>query len=55
MKPHDPKPASTAATTPQQHHTQAAEHFEQASKSHKEAAKHLGSNDPAAASQVIGA
>lgn len=40
-KPHD---TSTAAT-PQQHHTQAAEHLELAAKSHKEAAKLIAAND----------
>jgi hypothetical protein len=44
-KTHD---TSTAATV-QQHHTQAAEHLELAAKSHKEAAKCVGSNDHAAA------
>jgi len=40
------KTHDTAATvTPQQHHTQAAEHLEHASKSHKEVAKLIGSND----------
>ena len=41
VKSHD---TSTAAT-PQQHHTQAAEHLELAAKSHKEAAKLIGAND----------
>jgi hypothetical protein len=44
-KTHD---TSTTAT-PQQHHTQAAEHLELAAKSHKEAAKLIGANDHAAA------
>lgn len=45
VKPHD----TTTAATPQQHHTQAAEHLELAAKSHKEAAKLLGANDHTAA------
>lgn len=40
-KPHD----TSTAVTPEQHHTKAAEHFEQAAKSHKEAAKLIGAND----------
>lgn len=44
-KAHDTSTASTA----QQHHTQAAEHLELAAKSHKEAAKLIGSHDHAAA------
>lgn len=40
-KPH----AIPASTTPQQHHSQAAEHLEIAVKAHKEASKLLGSND----------
>jgi hypothetical protein len=36
---------TTTATTPQQHHTQAAEHLELAAKSHKEAAKLMGTDD----------
>jgi hypothetical protein len=44
-KTHD---TSTTAT-PQQHHTQAAEHLELAAKSHKEAAKLISANDHAAA------
>jgi hypothetical protein len=34
-----------ASTTPQEHHAKAAEHLEIAVKSHKEAAKLLGTND----------
>jgi hypothetical protein len=45
MKTHD----TTTAATPQQHHTQAAEHFEHAAKSHKEVAKLIGANDHKAA------
>ena len=41
VKPHD----TTTATTPEQHHTQAAEHLELAAKSHKEAAKLISTND----------
>lgn len=44
-KPHD----TSTANTPQQHHTQAAEHLELAAKSHKEAAKLIGANDQTAA------
>ena len=44
-KAHD---TSTAATVPQ-HHTHAAEQLELAAKSHKEAAKCIGSNDHTAA------
>ncbi|MDP3701122.1 MAG: hypothetical protein Q8R72_09485 [Hylemonella sp.] len=36
---------TTSAQTPQQHHAQAAEHLEQAAKSHKDAATLLGSGD----------
>ena len=44
------KPVDTStAVTVQQHHTQAAEHFEQAAKSHKEVAKFIGTNDHGAA------
>jgi hypothetical protein len=44
------KPLDTStAVTVQQHHTQAAEHFEQAAKSHKEVAKFIGANDHSAA------
>lgn len=44
-KPHD----TTTAVTVQQHHIQAAEHFEQAAQSHKEVAKFVLANDHAAA------
>lgn len=36
---------TTSAQTAQQHHVQAAEHLEQAAKSHKDAARLLGSGD----------
>jgi hypothetical protein len=45
IKTHD----TSKAVTPQQHHTQAAEHFEHAAKSHKEVAKLIGANDHAGA------
>ncbi|WP_460487516.1 hypothetical protein [Curvibacter fontanus] len=40
---------TTSAQTAQQHHVQAAEHLEQAAKSHKDAARLLGSGDPSGA------
>ena len=40
---------ASAAQTAQQHHLQAAEHLEAAAKSHKDAAKLMGSGDPKAA------
>jgi len=40
---------TTSAQTAQQHHVQAAEHLEQAAKSHKDAAKLMGSGDPTGA------
>ena len=45
IKTHD----TSTAVTPQQHHTQAAEHLELAAKSHKEVAKLIGANDHKAA------
>jgi hypothetical protein len=45
IKTHD----TSTAVTPQQHHTQAAEHFEHAAKSHKEVAKLIEANDHKAA------
>lgn len=48
-KPHD---TSTAATS-EQHHKQAAEHFEQAAKSHKEVVKLMGANDHVSAQTQI--
>ena len=35
----------SASTTPQEHHSKAAEHLDIAVKSHKEAARLLGAND----------
>lgn len=49
MKPNEPKTHDVSAVvTPQEHHTHAAEHFEQAAQSHKEAAKLIEANDQAA-------
>jgi hypothetical protein len=45
IKTHD----TTTAVTPQQHHTQAAEHLEHAAKSHKEVAKLIVAGDHKAA------
>ena len=48
----DTKTPTTPATTalkPEHHHTKVAEHLEMAAKSHKEAAKCIGSNDHTAA------
>ena len=48
------KPQDTAAAaTSEQHHKQAAEHFEQAAKSHKEVVKLMGANDHASAQTQI--
>lgn len=49
VKKHD----TTTASTPQQHHTQAAEHLEHAAKAHKEAAKLIGTNDHKGAAEHV--
>lgn len=53
VKPNGSTTNATSASTPQQHHTQAAEHPELAAKSHKEAAKFIGANDHKSASDQV--
>ena len=43
---------TTTAATTQQHHTQAAEHLDHAAKSHREAAKLIGTDHAAAQTHV---
>ena len=47
------KHKDNSAVTPQQHHTQAAEHLDLAAKSHKEVAKLIGSNDHKGAAEHV--
>ena len=54
MQTNQPQTSGTStAKTPQQHHTHAAEYFEQAAKAHKEAARLIGSNDQTGAQAQI--
>lgn len=54
MQTNQPQTSGTSTEkTPQQHHTKAAEYFEQAAKAHKEAARLIGSNDQSGAQAQI--